>query len=116
MQPELPLRVEQQYPPTAEMAETALAFLEKQREPANGWVIDFPTDGRRIGNLGSKGPELRGYQTALEVWWGAGEARLDSVTGEIIPRPETRVTEVSRAAMELKLLIEQIREQAQNLE
>jgi uncharacterized iron-regulated membrane protein len=92
MQPELPLRVEQQFPPTAEMAEKALDFLARQREPANGWVIYFPTDGRRIGNVGHKGPGLRGYQTALEVWWGAGRERLDPVTGEIVIPPETRAT------------------------
>jgi uncharacterized iron-regulated membrane protein len=55
MQPELPLRVEPQFPPTAEMAETAVDFLARQREPANGWGIWFPTDGRRIGNVGHKG-------------------------------------------------------------
>jgi uncharacterized iron-regulated membrane protein len=77
MQPELPLRVEQQFPPAAEMAETAVDFLARQREPADGWGIWFPTDGRRIGNLGHKGAGLRGYQTFLEVWWGAGGERLD---------------------------------------
>jgi hypothetical protein len=92
MQPELPLRVEQQFPPTAETAERAVDFLARQREPANGWVIEFPTDGRRIGNLGHKGPGLRGYQTALEAWWGAGEEWLDPVTGDILQRPETRAT------------------------
>jgi uncharacterized iron-regulated membrane protein len=93
MQPELPLRGEQQYPPTAEMAERALVFLERQREPANGWLIDFPTDGQRIGNLGHKGAGLRGDQTFFEVWWGAGKERLDPVTGEVLQRPETRATE-----------------------
>jgi uncharacterized iron-regulated membrane protein len=87
MQPELPMRVEQQYPPTAEMAEKSLAFLEKQREPATMWVIRFPSDGRRVGNAG-----MRGYPSFLEVWWGAGGARLDPGTGEVIPRPETRAT------------------------
>jgi uncharacterized iron-regulated membrane protein len=92
MQPELPLRVEPQFPPTAEMAETALDFLARQREPAGMWGIFFPTDGTRIGNLGHKGPGLRGYQTALEVWWGAGGERLDPATGDILQRPETRAT------------------------
>jgi uncharacterized iron-regulated membrane protein len=93
MKPELPLRVEQQYPPTAEMAEKALAFLEKQREPAKGWVIGFPTDGSRIGMLGHKGGGLRGYQSFLKAWWGAGNIWLDPVSDEIIPCPETRDTE-----------------------
>ncbi|MDR3352305.1 MAG: PepSY domain-containing protein, partial [Zoogloeaceae bacterium] len=93
MKPELPLRVEQQYPPTAEMAEKAIRFLEKQREPADTWVIRFPTDGRHIGNLGHHSDGLRGYQSFLEVKrWRAGDARLDPVSGEIIPRPETRDT------------------------
>jgi uncharacterized iron-regulated membrane protein len=92
MQPELPLRVKQQYPPTAEMAEKALDFLARQREPAGMWVIDFPTDGRRIGNLGHKGTGLRDYQTFFEVWWGAGKERLDPATGEVLQRPETRAT------------------------
>ncbi|MDR0672540.1 MAG: PepSY domain-containing protein [Zoogloeaceae bacterium] len=35
----------------------------------------------------------RGYGLPLEVLWGAGEERLDPVTGEIVPRPETRATE-----------------------
>jgi hypothetical protein len=55
MKPELPLRVEQHYPPTAEMAERALDFLARQREPSNYWLIWFPTDGERIGNRGIKG-------------------------------------------------------------
>jgi uncharacterized iron-regulated membrane protein len=101
MQPELPLRVEAQFPPTAEMAERAVDFLARQREPANGWVIEFPTDGRRIGNLGHKGPGLRGYQTALEVWWGAGEEWLDPVTGEVLQRPETRATHGGNTFLEL---------------
>jgi uncharacterized iron-regulated membrane protein len=95
MSPELPLRVEQQFPPTAEMAEKAVDFLAKQREPANGWVIEFPSDGRRIGNLGHHGgmTGLRGYQSFLKVRWGAGEERLDPVTGEVLIPPETRATE-----------------------
>jgi uncharacterized iron-regulated membrane protein len=94
MSPELPLRVEQQYPPTAEMAERALDFLAKQREPSDDWLIDFPSDGRRIGNLGhhSGMTGLRGYQSFLKVRWGAGGERLDPVTGEVIIPPETRAT------------------------
>jgi hypothetical protein len=37
MQPELPLRVEPQFPPTAEIAEKAVDFLARQREPADMW-------------------------------------------------------------------------------
>jgi uncharacterized iron-regulated membrane protein len=95
MLPELPLRVEQQYPPTAEMAEKAVDFLAKQREPSDYWIIDFPSDGRRIGNLGHHGgmTGLRGYQSFLKVRWGAGGERLDPVTGEVLIPLETRATE-----------------------
>ena len=71
MQPELPLRVEQRYPPTAEMAETALDFLAKQREPAKRWVIYFPTDGRRTGNVGTR---TRGC-AGIKPFWKSGGVR-----------------------------------------
>jgi uncharacterized iron-regulated membrane protein len=107
MSPELPLRVEQQYPPTAEMAEKALDFLAKQREPADGWLIDFPTDGRRIGNLGhhSDMGGLRGYQSFLKVRWGAGGERLDPVTGEVVIPPETRDTHGGSTFLDLHYVL-----------
>jgi uncharacterized iron-regulated membrane protein len=103
MQPELPLRTERQYPPTAEMAEMAVDFLARQREPADQWIIDFPTDGRRIGNLGHHhgNTGLRGYQSFLKVRWGAGGERLDPVTGDILIPPETRATEGGQALLDL---------------
>jgi uncharacterized iron-regulated membrane protein len=93
MQPEWPLRVEQpQFPPAAEMAEKAVDFLVQQREPTNYWVISFPSDGRRIGNLGNKGGEnARGYQSVLSVYWGQSQ-RLDPFTGAAIMPIATRDT------------------------
>jgi uncharacterized iron-regulated membrane protein len=100
MQPELPLRVEQQYPPTAEMVETALDFLVRQREVGDSWSIYLPSDGRHVGNLGNRagaddanGVGLRGYQTFLTVMWQGGSARLDPVAGTVRHPPEVRATE-----------------------
>jgi uncharacterized iron-regulated membrane protein len=96
MQPELPLRVEQQFPPTAEIAKKALDFLAQQRGPADYWIINFPSDGRRIGNKIKHGAGLCGYQSWLQVRWGAGRRRidqqLDPMTGEVVIPPETRAT------------------------
>jgi uncharacterized iron-regulated membrane protein len=102
MKPELPLRVEQQFPPTAEMAERAVDFLSRQREPTDYWIIDFPSDGRRIGNLGHHdNTGLRGYQSFLKARWSAGGERLDPLTGEVLIPPETRATHGGNTFLEL---------------